>query len=213
MLEQKSNQTTYRTKIIRLFTDNKTVVFYILKLAIAFILWKLFLWFAGQESIAINNRHWPWFSAHWELFNDWIRIFLLKATSLTLKLFGFSNQIYNDYTVKIDGTCGVSVGNYCIGLQLWFIMAILVLFYPFAKLKVRLTVAAAGIIIINILNILRLTTLNILTVYISPKWLNFNHDFIFNIIVYICIFLLYLWFIRRYGNTIRETDKTTDKDI
>lgn len=133
-------------------------------------------------------------------------MFLLKATDLTLQLFGYSTQLdYQKHVVKIDGTCGVGVGNYCIGLQLWFIMAILVLFYPNARWRVRIMFAALGIAVINILNVIRLATIAICTKYMSAERLQFNHDFIFNVVVYIFIFLLYLWFVRRFGNYSKES--------
>lgn len=210
-MDKTNNKSALLQKVLRFFRENKAVIFFILKLAAAWILWKLFIWFAGQESDPIAGRIWPWFSQHWEIFNDWIRIFLLKATWLTLQLLGYSAAIYNDYVVKIEGYCGVGIGNYCLGLQLWFIMAMLILLYPNAKMYVRLIFTIAGIALINVLNILRLVTLSICTIYLSPAQLAFNHDFIFNLIVYFFTFLLYLWFIRKYGNYTR--DKVEDHSV
>jgi exosortase/archaeosortase family protein len=175
--------------------QNREVLLFLLKLLIIYLFWKVLSWFAGEERIPLEERIWPAFSVAWEQLNDWVRIMLLHVSAFTLKIVGYDALVRDHYVVYIQGYRGVAVGNYCLGLQLWLVFAALVLSYPRTRWLFKLLFAIAGILIINLLNVFRFVGLNIMTIH-APDHLEFNHDYVFNILVYIFTFVSYVVFVK-----------------
>jgi len=179
-------------KISFFIKSNKQIIYFIVKVLIIFIIWKTFQWILGEEKIPVDNRLIPIVSECWEHFNDYIRIFLLKSVALFFKLLGYKSIILFNYELHVIGLSAIAIGNYCIGIQLWvYFMALIISYY--GKWKIKLLFITIGIICINIINIFRQIGL-IFAFHYFPKYMNFNHDYIFNGIVYIFTFtMFYIW--------------------
>ncbi len=178
-----------------LIAENRQTIFFILRVAIIYIAWKLLSWFLGEEKIPITDRHWPWLSAGWEHFNDWIRIGLLYSSKFVFSILGYSGQIISNNKLLVPGLAWVGIGDYCLGIQLWIFFVALICSYP-GKWKRKLFYSILGVIIINILNIIRIVLL-IFAFHAFPKHMQFNHDYIFNVVVYIFTFGMWVWVVRR----------------
>ncbi len=125
----------------------------------------------------------------------------LVVTKIILNIFGYSVEIYGK-TVKIVGSNGVHLDRGCLGrntlgLMLGFIYAL-----P-GRLKHKIYYTFLGITIFLFLNIGRIIALAI-TDYCCPERLNFNHHFLFKIIVYIAILLLWIIWIKKYSYVIEK---------
>ena len=178
---------------------NRQMIFFILRVAILFLGWKLLSWFLGEEKTPIEDRIWPWLSSGWETFNDWIRIFLLYSSKVVFDIFGFSGQVISDYRLFVpELSAYVEVGNYCLGIQLWIFFVALICSYP-GKWKDKLWFSAVGVVAINILNIIRIVVI-LFAIHYYPKQIQFNHDYIFNVIVYIFTFIMWMWWVKRLKN-------------
>ncbi len=175
--------------------NSRQMIFFILRVLIIYIVWKIIIWFLGQESTPLDERHWPWLSAGWEKFNDWVRIFLLYATKLFFDIFGYKTFIILDYYVSVIGLARLGIGNYCLGFQLMIFFAALISSYP-GKWQYKILYSVLGIIAINILNIFRFIGL-IYAMHAYPQYMKFNHDFVFNVIVYVFTFLMWVIIIKK----------------
>jgi hypothetical protein len=83
---------------LRLFADkNRQMILFLVRVIIIYFSWKVLSWFLGEEKIPVEDRIWPWLSAGWEQFNDWIRIFLLYSSKLIFDLMGYSNEVLFQY--------------------------------------------------------------------------------------------------------------------
>lgn len=160
--------------------------------------WKVWIWIVGTESQPMAERMFPALSLPWEAFNNYLRFFLLKTTELLVQLMGYST-FQKGNSLWITGYPGISVGNYCLGVQLMYYHVALMLISPIPLPK-RLLYAIAGVILIQFLNVLRITGLLLISVY-KPSLLVLSHDYLFMI----PIVALTLWFyfrtsIKHHGN-------------
>lgn len=110
-----------------------------------------------------------------------------------IKLFGFY-AIYNEMDVMVVSGPYLRVNYSCLGLGVMSFLAAFVLAFP-AKWKSTLKMLVVGIIAIYILNILRIAGLGVLLGFFKSQRHNFTyHHEIFNVIVYVCVFtMLYFW--------------------
>jgi exosortase/archaeosortase family protein len=180
---------------IKSFVDkNRQMIFFVLRVSIIFIAWKFISWFLGEERTPIDDRIWPWLSTGWEHFNDLVRIFLLYSSKFVFDILGYSNQVIFNYKLLVSDLAYVEIGNYCLGIQLWIFFIALICSYP-GKWKQKLLYSALGVVVINILNIIRVVVI-IFAVHAYPKQMQFNHDYVFNVIVYVFVFLMWIWIVK-----------------
>lgn len=188
-------------KLIRRYPvlqQNRTALMIIINLVFIYISWKIFMLVVGQERILIEERVWPWFSQQWEYFNQWLRELYLEASAWLLTVLGNPGSITGEgrpYAVGGEGIGRVSLGNYCLGVQLfWFIGAIIALSKGIWWRKILFI--ASGIFIIFSFNVWRIVGL-CYAIHHYPGKFNFNHDYVFNFAMYAIIFLM-IWLWNKY---------------
>ena len=94
--------------------------------------------------------------------------------------------------VGIDGTLGVWIGDPCNGFSLFALFLIFMITYP-GPWKQKLWYIPLGLLAIHLVNVLRIVALTIILDN-NSEWLDFNHNYTFNIIVYSFVFFLwYIW--------------------
>lgn len=171
----------------------REVLMFLVKVGFIFVLWRLFSSFIGNELQPLDERVWPWLSAKWEAGNDLLRIVLLKASAFVTELLGYEAEVVNNYVLKAKGYGGISVGNYCLGIQLMALYSVLILSYPAAWSK-KVGYLLFGLLFIQAINVGRIVGLNLLSIH-WPGYLDFNHHFTFRAIVFSLILLLYYRFV------------------
>lgn len=110
-----------------------------------------------------------------------------------IKLFGFY-AIYNEMDVMVVSGPLLRINYSCLGLGVMSFLAAFVLSFP-ASWKSTLKMLVIGLISIYVLNILRIAGLGVLfgTFQSQRNYFEYHHE-IFNVIVYIIIFImLYIW--------------------
>jgi len=127
-----------------------------------------------------------------------------------LQLLGY--ETFNDNnptmrTVGIDGTHGLWIGDPCNGLTLFALFTAFLVTFP-GPWRHKAWFIPAGIAIIHAANILRIASLCII-VKNAPEWLDFNHTYTFQILMYVVIFLLWMWWVRRYSGLPVSRKKDT----
>ena len=110
-----------------------------------------------------------------------------------IKIFGFY-AIYNEMDVMVVSGPLLRINYSCLGLGVMSFLAAFVLSFP-ASWKSTFKMLIIGLISIYVLNILRIAGLGILfgTFQSQRNYFEYHHE-IFNVIVYIIIFImLYIW--------------------
>ncbi|MCX6313047.1 MAG: archaeosortase/exosortase family protein [Bacteroidetes bacterium] len=136
--------------------------------------WLIHPW-GKLDTLVIND------SSNWTLF--------------ILKKLNFHTFLGNNPTIRtigIDGTHGLWIGDPCNGLTLFALFTSFILAYP-GSWKNKLWFIPVGITAIYTMNIIRLTVLCIIVLK-KPLWLEFNHTYLFQVLMYGFIFMLwYIW--------------------
>jgi exosortase family protein XrtF len=142
----------------------------------------------GIDMLVINDN------SNWSLF-------ILKK--LGFHTFAGNNPIIR--TIGIDGTHGLWIGDSCDGLELFALFTFFILAYPGSWLH-KVWYIPVGITLIHTMNIIRIVLLCII-VQKKPSWLEFNHTYLFQILMYGFIFFLWFIWIKKFGTvTINKSD-------
>lgn len=116
-------------------------------------------------------------------------------TAYVLELMGYESFISDNATIRtvgIDGTHGLWIGDPCNGLTLFALFAIFIVAYP-GPWKHKLWFIPVGVTVIHFLNVMRITALCIIVLK-RPEWLDFNHTYTFQLLMYGFIFgLWWIW--------------------
>ncbi len=107
-------------------------------------------------------------------------------------------------TIGVQGSNGLWIGDPCNGLTLFALFTLFIIAYP-GKWKHKLWYIPVGIIVIHTMNIIRITALCIITKK-SPDMLEFNHTYLFQIIMYGVIFVLWYLWIRKFTPKIPNAE-------
>jgi exosortase family protein XrtF len=157
--------------------------------------------------------------AAWKMLYDWVihpravlDTLVINDTSLwsvwLLELLGYETFQGNHETIRtigVQGTHGLWIGDPCNGLTLFALFSLFIIAYPGRWLH-KLWYIPVGITLIHILNIIRITALCIITLK-SPETLEFNHTYLFQILMYAFIFLLWFIWIRKFSPALPSHDQ------
>lgn len=159
-------------------------------LAVAVVLY--LLWFVGYEQrLAPDGR-----------LDEVLCRQIASASMLLLRATGFAASILPEapHQLLIRNMPAVYVGPACNGLVMYALFAGFVVAYPGPWLR-KLWYIPTGIVIIWLLNVLRVAALAI-NVHYAYSSVDFNHHYTFNLIVYSCIFGLWLLWVRRLSGPV-----------
>ncbi len=161
-----------------------------------------------------NNSELKYMVQHAQFIYDFYRTIMYSSLYI-LKFLGFDAYIYYSetiykygvYAMGIVGSKSIFMGISCIGMTLMGVFIALIISYP-GKIKHKLWLIPSGLIIIQILNIVRMCTLTILVhngfVHTFNDYnflgiLKFNHHDLFNFFIYIIIFGMFVFYINTFG--------------
>lgn len=175
--------TTTNQNSLKDYTKNPMVQF-VLKASCVYILWELLNWFQMHNTA---------FHSIWMTLHGGIRDNIVVMSAWLLRVMHY-NIVQYDAVILIVGSAGVEVGPACVGFGLLFGFAGLILSYH-GSLKSKLWFIPLGLLGIHTINILRIVILAIIS-NINNDWVEFNHKYVFNTIIYIFIFLMFTWWVR-----------------
>ncbi|HYJ65955.1 MAG TPA: archaeosortase/exosortase family protein [Parafilimonas sp.] len=138
---------------------------------------------------------------------DWLSMFVAKASTLLLKILGYDAYQRSAVNVTIRGGRGATIAWGCIGagvMFLWFAF----IFAHKAKPIYKLKWIIAGILLIFLFNILRISFIVLSYKYNWVYFQSFNAHATFNFITYIIIILLMGLFIFNYNKLQRKQNNT-----
>lgn len=182
-------------------TSAREMLVFVFKILVVYFLWRVFSLVIGPEAQPLQERMMPWLSAGFEAFNDLLKTSLANGSAMFIDLLGYQPVVIGNNMVKIQGSSGVEIGNYCLALELMVLYVTLVATYP-APWRLKLWITAGGLLLIHIVNMLRIALLNLMTVHL-PEYADFNHHFTFRIVVFLFILAIYNQYVKKASKLAR----------
>ncbi len=184
----------------------------------------------GMGSIILfvlrNNEELKYSVQQAQIIYDFYKVIMFSSYYF-LRAIGFDAYIYYSetiykygvYAIGIQGSSSVFMGISCLGMSLMGGFIALIISFP-GKLKHKLWFIPAGIIIIQLLNILRMSTLAVLLYYNFENTfkdinflgiIQFNHHDLFNMFIYLVIFGMFVFYVNYFGVKKIHTEKEIKK--
>jgi len=139
----------------------------------------------------------------YEEFTSVLTDVLLIISKWALEIFGYEMEIEGKI-VRIIGTGGVFLLRGCLGRNIMGLFAAFIVAFP-GKIRSKIWFVPLGLLIILFFNVLRIVTLCLTSKYF-PKT-QIDHHEIFNYVIYTVIFLLWIFWIKRYGRLSKSIEK------
>jgi exosortase/archaeosortase family protein len=177
---------------------NNPMIRFMLKAGLVYLLWECLNWFQMHN----DAFHKIWYAMHGAVRDN-----IVFMSSSILKVLQYEITQYNEVII-INGSAGVAVGPACVGFGLLFGFAGLIISYHGA-IKSKLWFIPLGLLGIHSINILRIVILAIIS-KINNDWVDFNHKYVFNTIIYIFIFLMFTWLVRYVEKQEKEGLSATE---
>jgi exosortase/archaeosortase family protein len=186
--------------------DEKKLILFFVKLALIWVSWKGILYVLIGAPSPMEERIYPPLSMWWEAWNDQLAHFILQQGTSLLQFLG-----YEAYTTGrnawIEGSGGIWMGNYCIGIQLMYYYVMLLLVSPI-RTPAKLLGMVVGIVVTFLLNITRVAGLCMISLH-APRYMFIAHDHVFNIIVFGTLIGIYYLLSKRQAWDQQEKNQET----
>jgi exosortase/archaeosortase family protein len=171
---------------------NKKAIKFVVALFILYILFSQGNLFMNSVMNPGSRFYNAYIADHFDYIQG-LKTALIVPAVWIIKAFGFY-AIHNEMDVMVVAGPYLRVNYSCLGLGVMSFLAAFVLAFP-APWKSTFKMLVIGFIAIYVLNVLRIAGLGVLLGFFKSQRNNFTyHHEIFNIIVYICIFaMLYFW--------------------
>ncbi len=147
------------------------------------------LWYVGYELWLAPDKRLDIF------LNDLV----VQSSTFVLQKIGFA-ATFLENNIYIANKFTISVGTPCNGLVLFALFAGFVLVMP-GNILHKLWFMPAGIVLIFCINVVRVVALAVNAQY-SPTTFDFNHRYVYQIAVYLFIFLLWQFWVRRFSGLV-----------
>ena len=146
--------------------------------------------YLGLIGLTAPGNHYSPFLAHYLNAVHWLRWLLLHATMLALKTLGY-HVVVNEYDLLVAGHNHIILNYDCLGVGVMCFFAAFVIAFP-KHIRPKLTFLFSGLLIIQLLNVVRLAWLALFWSKRHPYFAD-QHT-IFNTTIYIIIAVaLYFW--------------------
>lgn len=121
----------------------------------------------------------------------------ISMSKWVLETMGYTVYTGADRLIGIDGASGLWIGDNCNGIVLFSLFAGFIIAYK-GKIKYKLIYIPIGIVLIQLLNVVRVIILAILDTH-SRAWTEFNHTYTFTIVLYGFIFGLWMLWVNKFA--------------
>lgn len=137
-------------------------------------------------------------------FSGWVSFLFIPAQKI-LSLLGFSSSVDSTYLIGENGI--IYMAKFCLGIKTMYLFSAIV--YLTGRRNItRWIYIVAGIIIINVINILRFVLLFIHVQKYGDYSLNIDLHLLYNLVLYSIVFLLWIYWFEKYSDIIPEKKKS-----
>lgn len=135
--------------------------------------------------------------------------YIISSAETLISWFGYRHFNFHEtgeeQVIGIDGSTGIWVGPGCNAITLFALYGVFILCYP-GRQKHKIWFIPAGIVAIHLLNVLRVALLSVIA-FRAPQYLEFNHTYTFNFVIYAFIFLLWMIWVNRFAGPVPKKDE------
>jgi len=129
---------------------------------------------------------------------DWLALQVSKASFMIIhNTYDTKLILEPGNTLRFSNNGYITVNESCSGLKQFYQIAVLFLLFPGPWMK-KLWFIPLSFMIMHLTNILRIVFLGMVTLWLPDHW-HFVHDWILRPFFYVVIFLLWVWWVERYG--------------
>lgn len=177
-------------------------ILYILKFLGIFCI----LYFGTMGVIALaapGGRFHSDFIAKYLDYVSWIKLSLIRAPALILRVFGIATHEEPGFLLRINGGRGVIIAYSCVGYGVYsfWIAFVAANRGGFAK---KLKWIVSGVLALWLINVIRITLFLLAINRGWPMPLGLDHHTWFNIFAYLLIFLLIVWYDRSFKKKLKK---------
>lgn len=184
---------------------NRQALLFVFKLLVFYVLFTQGNLFMNSVMSEGGRFHNAYIAEHFNYIQA-LKTALILPSVWLIKLFGFY-VVHNEMDVLVVSGPYLRINYACLGIGVMCFLTAFVIAFP-AKLKAKWKLLVFGLIMIYILNMLRIVALGVLLGFFKSSRQNFTyHHEVFNILVYICIFIVLYYWIKR------NTDTTTKPNL
>lgn len=184
------------SRLNKLYLSLNPFIRFLINGFLLFLVWTIFYsYFRNNNSV---NAFYEYITLH-------LGNILLSVSKYFLNLLGYKTLVFGK-TIKIVGTYGVYLDKGCLGRNVLGLFAGFLIAYP-GKITSKLWFIPLGLLIINIINVFRITGLA-LTLKYFPQYVDINHHIIFQVVVLSCIFIMWYWWISKFGANSRPAEES-----
>ncbi|MBO7596149.1 MAG: archaeosortase/exosortase family protein [Bacteroidales bacterium] len=121
--------------------------------------------------------------------------FITTSVKMILNLFDFNCESFGKI-ISITNGAGVILDRGCVGRNVLLVFSAFIIATP-AEVKRKIIYTFAGLGVIVVLNIIRIILLMLVGQY-YPDYFNFTHEYLFKYTLYAGVFLLWVFWVRRF---------------
>jgi exosortase/archaeosortase family protein len=163
---------------------------------ISFTINMIFVWGCWKVLLKASQVVEP-FKTHWDNMMNYLSDLIAYIGYLMLYPF-YDKLIIEGPLLYLKGMSGVIVGPACVGIGVVFTYVGLILSYK-GPVKLKVKFVFVGIAMILGLNSFRVAVLCIISAY-HHSWTEFNHKYVFNNLLYLCILLMWARYVNKTSN-------------
>lgn len=135
-----------------------------------------------------------WINVLYESATQYLTDWLIEGSGIFLNLIGYDTEVQGRM-IRVAGTEGILLDRGCVGRNLLGLFAGFLIAFP-GRIISKLWYIPMGLLIINFINILRISALA-LTLKYAPEYFDINHHAIFQYVVLAATFLMwYIWIVK-----------------
>ena len=177
-------------KIYQYYRSQSTIMRFFVNGLLLYLIWGLFY---------ISFRNFDFVNYFYQSGTKYLTNSLLYSSEAFLKLFGYDTNVYPEQKIlHVIGSRGVRLDLGCLGRNLMGLFAGFILAFP-GSIKSKSWFIPSGLVMILGINIIRILVLSLTLLYSPEGYFQYNHHDIFKYTVFVMIFLMWLFWIKRYS--------------
>lgn len=170
--------------------DKSSGLWFIGKTIATYILWMLV-----RKSMKSVSFLYP----IWVAINDWLAAIYIKLSVGILQPIMSETLKFNQRNIIIKNTEGLYVGDHCLGISAMFIFTVLIAILKGKPLH-KIAYITFGLTVIFLINLFRIVGLALMLKNGSKAFFHFNHSYTYLVLVYGIIFLMIIFWEKRFAN-------------
>ncbi len=137
---------------------------------------------------------------------NWLAKQVFESSYYVIHLFVDKNAVTEAVnTIRFSNNGFITINESCSGLKQFYQIIILFLIFP-GSWKNKAWFIPLSLVIMHITNVFRIIFLGIIVIWKPNQW-HFIHDWIMRPFFYVVIFMLWVWWVEKYGGFTKRNNQ------